>query len=148
MDISGLDGYTDLLTSQIRQDQAKQNYDKVKSALTRASARSAAGKAEDPELMDACKKFEAYFLEQVLKEMQKTVPKHDYGDSSTNQLVDFFKEGTMQDMAQKVADGEELGLARQLYEQMSRNIAPLTLSDVEAAEAAGSAAVAPEEITN
>ena len=131
MDISGLDGYTDLLTSQIRQDQAKQQYDKIRGALDKASAKAGSGEVQDSELMDACKKFEAYFLEQVMKEMDKTVPKHDYGDSAANQLVDFYKEGAMRDMAEKVADGQELGLARQLYEQMARNASPLTLKDIE-----------------
>ena len=32
-------------------------------------------KATDDELMDACKQFEAYFLEQVFKGMEKTIPK-------------------------------------------------------------------------
>ena len=34
-------------------------------------------KATDDELMDACKQFEAYFLEQMFKEMMKTIPESD-----------------------------------------------------------------------
>lgn len=32
--------------------------------------------ASDEELMSACKQFEAYFLEQMFKAMQKTIPNH------------------------------------------------------------------------
>ena len=30
--------------------------------------------ASDDELMDVCKEFEAYFVEQVMKEVEKTIP--------------------------------------------------------------------------
>ncbi len=136
MDISSLNGYTDQLISSAKQSQAKQKLEKIQDALTSAASGKNGvsgknGEVNDPELMEACKTFEAYFLEQVFKEMEKTVPEHDYGDQATNNLVDYFKGNTIQSMAEQVADGEGLGLARQLYEQMSRNAA---------------AAVSPEEL--
>ena len=42
--------------------------------------------ASDEELMDACKEFEAYFVEQMFKAMQKTVVKSDGSEDSM--LVD------------------------------------------------------------
>ena len=47
--------------------------------------------ATDEELMDACKEFEAYFMEQVMKEMIKTT-KLDGEDESSNTMVDYFKD--------------------------------------------------------
>ena len=48
--------------------------------------------ATDEDLMKVCKEFESYFLEQVFKEMQKTVPETEYTSSITSGLVNFFKE--------------------------------------------------------
>ncbi|MBR2402448.1 MAG: hypothetical protein IKB01_06755, partial [Lachnospiraceae bacterium] len=49
-------------------------------------------KASDDELMDACKEFEAYFLEQMFKAMMKTVPKNEEMSGSTSTMVDFYKD--------------------------------------------------------
>lgn len=77
--------------------------------------------ATDDELMDACKQFESYFLEQVFKEMEKTVTKSEDSDTSTSNLVDFFKDSTIQELAADSTDNNSLGLAQMLYEQMKRN---------------------------
>ena len=44
--------------------------------------------ATDDELMDVCKEFEAYFLEQVYKEMKKTIPENEDQDASMSQMTD------------------------------------------------------------
>jgi flagellar protein FlgJ len=77
--------------------------------------------ASDEELMDACKQFEAYFLEQVFKEMEKTIVKADDEDTSTSQLQDYFKDETIKELAEQSTDQNSLGLAQMLYEQMKRN---------------------------
>lgn len=77
--------------------------------------------ATDEELMDACKQFEAYFLEQVFKEMIKTLPVSEDKDRSTTNLVDFFKDNTVTELAKQSTETNSLGLAQQLYEQMKRN---------------------------
>lgn len=77
--------------------------------------------ASDDELMDVCKEFEAYFVEQVLKEVEKTIPKEEDEDSSMSQLRDYYKEEMIQSLAKDVCDQQELGLAQQMYEQMKRN---------------------------
>lgn len=76
--------------------------------------------ATDDELMEVCKEFEAYFMEQVYKEMLKTIPKSD--DSSSSMLVDYFKDTAISEIAsQSVDGGNGVGLAQSLYEQMRRN---------------------------
>ena len=129
MDISGLSGYSDNLSAMARQMAAQQNLEKLQGAIKSASKTSKDG-VENPELMDACKKFEAYFLEQVFKEMEKTVPEHDYGDTAANNLVGFFKDSAIQTLAEDVTNGQQsFGLAQQLYEQMVRNASPTIVPD-------------------
>ena len=78
--------------------------------------------ANDDELMDVCKQFESYFLEQVFKQMAKTVNLTGDGDRSTSNLVDFFKDNTIAELATQSTETNSLGLAQMLYEQMKRNI--------------------------
>ncbi|HCH96936.1 MAG TPA: hypothetical protein DFI63_02820 [Lachnospiraceae bacterium] len=78
--------------------------------------------ATEDELLDACKQFEAYFLEQVFKEMQKTVDcVKDESSSTDNNLVSYFKDETIQKLAETSTETQGLGLAQTLYEQMKRN---------------------------
>lgn len=77
-------------------------------------------KATDDELMDACKQFEAYFLEQVFKEMVKTIPSEEES-GSTSSMVDFYKDQMIQNIATESTEHNSLGLAQTLYEQMRRN---------------------------
>ena len=78
-------------------------------------------KASDEELMDVCKQFEAYFLEQVMKKMESMIPKSDEDkDSSTSQMVDYFKDTVIQEVAKQTTESQGLGIAQQLYESMKR----------------------------
>lgn len=113
IDISGLtNGYSDYMSTQVQNATAE----KLKSV---ASA-DYSGKSDD-ELMKVCKEFESYFLEQVFKEMNKTIPKSDYTSQSTSNLVDYFKDNTIQQLASQSTEQNSLGLAQMLYEQMKRN---------------------------
>ena len=76
--------------------------------------------ATEEELMDACKSFEAYFLEQVFKGMEKMIPDSD--EDSSGSYVDMFKDTLYEEYAQSVTDrGDGIGIAKMLYEQMKRN---------------------------
>ena len=77
--------------------------------------------ANDDELMDACKQFEAYFLEQMFKEMVKTIPESESSSGSTSSLVDYYKDMMVQNIASESTEQNSLGLAQMLYEQMKRN---------------------------
>ena len=72
--------------------------------------------------MDVCKDFEAYFVEQMFKAMQKMVPESkDNVSASTRQLQDYYKEQMTQSFAEQATEGGGLGIAQMLYEQMKRN---------------------------
>lgn len=78
--------------------------------------------ATDDELMEVCKDFEAYFTEQMFKAMQKMIPESEDDTSSyTKQMQDYYKEQMVQVMAENSTEGQGLGIAQILYEQMKRN---------------------------
>ncbi len=78
--------------------------------------------ASDDELWQACKSFESYFLEQVFKEMQKSVDalKPESQDRSTSTLVDYFKDQTLQEVCATSVDKQSNGFAQMLYENLRR----------------------------
>jgi flagellar protein FlgJ len=111
--------------------------DKLKSQISSSDYSS----ATDDELMDVCKQFESYFLEQVFKEMQNTIITSDDSDSSTSQLVDYYKDQMIQTLASESTEQNSLGLAQILYEQMRRNLGLDDSQITSAAETSASAAV-------
>lgn len=92
-----------------------------KTARMEQLAKQGYDNASDDELMEVCKEFEAYFLEQVFKQMQKTVPESQFTSSSTSTLVDYFKDRAIQELAVQSTEQNSLGLAQMMYEQMKRN---------------------------
>lgn len=113
MDLSGLSSpYSDLLTNQL------QNAENIKMQESFSANKK---DSTEEELMDACKEFEAYFLEQVFKGMEKTVMKSEDKDPSTAHLVEYFKDNTIQELAAQSTENNSLGLAQMLFEQMKRN---------------------------
>ncbi len=114
MDISDISSLTDYYTSVTGEAGATE------------LARSLSGRAEnastDDELMDVCKQFESYMLEQVFKHMDKTVMRNnDDKDASTENLVDYFRSRSIQELASQSTEKQGLGIAQQLYEQLRRN---------------------------
>lgn len=76
-------------------------------------------KADDAALKEACRDFEAIFLEQMLKSMRQTVPKNGLLDGGMAE--DIFEDMLYQNYAGKMADSADLGLADMLYRQISQN---------------------------
>lgn len=113
LDLTGLSSsYSDIISSQAQNVQNQKLQNSISGDYKNAT---------EAELMDACKQFEAYFLEQIFKGMEKTVPKSDDGDASTQNLLDYFKDTTMQQLAEESTESNGLGLAQMLFEQMKRN---------------------------
>lgn len=74
----------------------------------------------DEELMDACKEFEAYFLEQIYKGMEKTIMK---SEEEENDYISTFSDMRVEEYAKLATQqGDGVGLAKQLYESMKRNM--------------------------
>ena len=83
-------------------------------------------KATDDEMLNACKEFEAYMIEQVYKSMEKTIIK---ADEEENEYETFFGDMRIQQYAKNVVDQGGVGLAQQLYDAMKRNGGPTTLTE-------------------
>jgi len=114
MDITNIGAYTDMIASQNEAGQ------KIKQTV----ANTDYTQSSDEEMLNACKEFEAYFLEQVMKEMQKTVDCFKDENSTSNysdSMLGFFKDETIQKIAKDSTESNSLGLAKSLYEQMKRN---------------------------
>lgn len=96
-------------------------YSKVTSELKKQLDEKDYSKATDEELMEACKSFESYFLEQAFKGMEKMIPKNEDSNSS-NSYVEMFKDNLYQEYAKSATErGDGIGIAKMLYEQMKRN---------------------------
>lgn len=85
--------------------------DKITSTLNKKDA-------TDEELMDACKSFESYLLEQVFKNMEKTVMKD---DEEENDYLTQFGDMLYENYAEQATKQGDLGIAQTLYESMKRN---------------------------
>lgn len=75
----------------------------------------------DDELMDVCREFESYFTEQVFKSMYKMVPETQSQDNSSKQLKEYFQDQMITEYSKRASEGEGLGIAQMMYEQMKRN---------------------------
>ena len=79
-------------------------------------------RATDAELMDACKQFEAYFIEQMYKGMMKTIPTNENNSNYTATMMDYYKDQMVQTVAEETTNQNGgFGLAQMLYDQMKRN---------------------------
>lgn len=74
--------------------------------------------ASDEELMEVCKEFETYMLEQVIKSMENTIGK-DEEESSTS-YMNMFGDNLTNSYAKSISDQGDIGLAQMLYESMKR----------------------------
>ena len=72
----------------------------------------------DEELMEVCKTFENYFVEQVLKEMEKTV----HSSDQESEYYQYFGDILTQSYAESFTESGQFGLAQTLYESMKRNM--------------------------
>ena len=77
--------------------------------------------ASDEEIMEVCKEFEAYFIEQLFKGMEVMIPKNEDKKSSASKTVDYFKDTMIQEIAKDTADTQGLGIAQMLFESMKRD---------------------------
>ena len=74
----------------------------------------------DDEMMSACENFEAYLLQKMFENMEKSAKLFSDDDKEGNEYTDMFR--MYQSMAETmVSSGQGLGIAQMLYELMARN---------------------------
>ncbi|ABX40632.1 rod-binding protein [Lachnoclostridium phytofermentans] len=74
--------------------------------------------ASDEELMESCKSFENYLVEQVMKQVKNTIAK---SDDDENEYMSYFGDMLYQSYAKDITESGQLGIAKQLYEAMKRD---------------------------
>lgn len=118
MDIGGVSSvYTDYLATQAADSRKEALQNKLNDSGT-----------SDEELMNACREFESYFVEQVFNAMLKTAEVFsDKEDNYASKMVDYFKDSAVQQLCSQVSEGDGIGLAKTLYEQMKRQYSPTTI---------------------
>ncbi len=109
----GLDALTSYASTQANQSDASALESKLNFDFSNAS---------DEELLSVCKDFESYFLEQVIKQVEKTV-KFDKDDDNSyaSQMVDYFKDTAIQTISDEITEQEGGSFAQMMYEQMKSN---------------------------
>ena len=125
MDVSGLtSAYSDYYSNLASNSST--------SALSSKISGTDASSATDEELMEVCKEFESYLLEQVFKNMEDTVKifSDDDEDSSSSQLVDYFKDEAIQELCSTATDQNSVGLAQMLYDQLKVNASAISASEL------------------
>lgn len=100
---------------------------------TKLAENVSAGSSDD-ELLEACKEFEAYFIEQVFNAMMETTKA--FSDEEENgyatKMVDYFKDTAVQELTNQATGQNGFGIAQTLYEQMKRQYSALTPEQVAA----------------
>lgn len=90
-------------------------------SLSSAAGRLSSESSED-ELKGVLKDFESYFVEQMLKEVKKSLTSEDEeGDSIMSQYKDMYMDQAIELVADQLVDDMGESVTQQLYEQMKRN---------------------------
>lgn len=96
-------------------------YDTYSSQLGNVSSTAATQKignvtdeSSDEELMDACKSFEAYFVQKMIEEAKKTLDNEDEKGEYTKMFADSMNE----QLANTITESGQVGLAKQLYDNI------------------------------
>ena len=72
---------------------------------------------DSEQLKDACREFEAIFLNMMMKQMRNTIPEGGMTEKSYGR--ETFEEMQDEILAEEMSKGQGVGLAKQLYEQLS-----------------------------
>lgn len=82
-----------------------------------ASTNNTPAANEDKKLKDACRDFEAIFLNNILKEMRKTVQKADLFGSDGQE--EMFRDMMDSEICKSASRTQSMGIADTLYRQLS-----------------------------
>lgn len=111
MDISGINNQlSQFITNSTKENIKQKNFETVINEAI---------KEEDKEkLKNACQEFEGYFLQQLFKEMRKTIPDSGLLEKSTGR--DIYEDWLYEEYAKNISKGRGFGLAEMLYKQLSK----------------------------
>ncbi len=117
MDIGGLgNAYLD---NAITQNQFERQQASATSVKNAANGLSSASSREEME--EAAKSFEAYFVEQVMKEVKDSVDLFGDADSATSMTTDYYLDATISTLARQLVDEYGQSFTDDMVDQMMRN---------------------------
>jgi flagellar protein FlgJ len=97
---------------------SRQEADSFARLLEQAKQKNNDRELDDRELKEACRRFEAYFLQQMLKGMRATVPQGGFIPKSYARNI---YEGMLDEQyAEKMSETGGIGLAKLLYDDLTR----------------------------
>lgn len=105
---------SDALYLQSMQNASQAKTEKLSSSLSNIEN----GTATDEELMAACKEFETYLVEQVIKNTKSAMLDD---EDSQGEYMKMFGDKLNQSYAEMITETADLGIAQMLYESMKRN---------------------------
>lgn len=113
------------------------------SALEKKLGNTGMEDATDEELMEACKEFESYLIEQVMKQVQESIPKSEEED---NKYTEYFGDMMLQEYASIITERGDLGIAQTLYESMKNNMNAVNIKPAEVTQEAQEVAGAAQKV--
>lgn len=103
-------------------DMANYNASASNAASLKGSISGVSSETTEEELLQVCKDFASYFVEEILKEVKENMMLEDEDEDSTlKTLTDFHMDSTIEVLADEVVDEIGESFTQQLYEQMKRN---------------------------
>ena len=103
-------------------DQNKYERDQTSAAGAKKAAEGLSAESTRAEMTEAAKSFEAYFVEQVLKEMKDSVEIFgEDADMTTTMTSDYYLDATISTIAKELVDEYGDSFTEDMVDQMMRN---------------------------
>lgn len=74
---------------------------------------------DDEQLVEACEQFEAYYVQNLFKEMRKTIPDGGLFEDSNEKGI--YEDMLDEEYSKVISKGSGTGIADALYKQLSKN---------------------------
>ena len=134
MDVSAINRYVNGMNTGASTTSGLAQAEQMKSKIGKISKDSTY-----EELEGAAKQFEAYMLEQTIKEFKKSIDEmkgEKEGDGSVSQLTDVYMDQTLSMIAESMVDSHAQRLTKDLADQMAHNMGIKTPEEEAKAQAA------------
>ncbi|AOT70057.1 rod-binding protein [Geosporobacter ferrireducens] len=104
----------------VNQIDAKSKKDEVKTEEFKNLLEQAQKNQDEKKLMDACRQFESVFVNMLLKNMRNAIPEGGFIERSYPREI--FEGMFDEKIADEIAKGQGIGLAKQMYGQLSKTM--------------------------
>ena len=92
-----------------------QNVQNANASNLQGTLGSISENASDDELMDACKSFEAYFVQKIIEQAKSSIAGE---EEEQGEYMQYFGDMLNEQYANAIAESGSTGLAQQLYDSM------------------------------